>query len=219
MAVRSPLPSRRLGPTPHRKLGRAVLTPAPRKPSGPSCWTGSRSKSWNLAPLTDCCPAGAVHQGAALEARPLKSRDLGEILEESHGTPPDGPGAGPAVRPHNVGAILRTAAAFGVTARWWFRTAMPRPSPGRWPSAASGALDLIPHVEVVNIARTLDELAERGFWRIALAGDGESSLAQAVPDRRCRAGAGIGRRRHPPAWCGNIAKSPLSSRSPRRWKA
>ena len=39
----------------------------------------------------------------------------------------------------------------------------------------------MPYVEVVNIARALDDLAERGFWRIALAGDGEPSLAEAVP--------------------------------------
>ena len=55
------------------------------------------------------------------------------------------------------------------------------PQSGALAKAASGALDIIPYVEVVNIARALDELAEHGFWRIALAGDGEQSLAEAVP--------------------------------------
>jgi 23S rRNA (guanosine2251-2'-O)-methyltransferase len=55
------------------------------------------------------------------------------------------------------------------------------PQSGALAKAASGALDIIPYLEVVNIARALDQLAERGFWRIALAGDGESSLAEAVP--------------------------------------
>ena len=55
------------------------------------------------------------------------------------------------------------------------------PQSGALAKAASGALDMIPYIEVVNIARALDELAERGFWRIALAGDGEQSLPEAVP--------------------------------------
>ena len=55
------------------------------------------------------------------------------------------------------------------------------PQSGALAKAASGALDIIPYVEVVNIARALDELAEHGFWRIALVGDGESNLAEAIP--------------------------------------
>ena len=82
--------------------------------------------------------------------------------------------------PHNVGAILRSAAAFGVTAVIVQDRHAP-PQSGALAKAASGALDLIPYIEVVNIARALDELAERGFWRIALVGDGEQSLAEAIP--------------------------------------
>jgi 23S rRNA (guanosine2251-2'-O)-methyltransferase len=55
------------------------------------------------------------------------------------------------------------------------------PQSGALAKAASGALDLVPYIEVVNIARALDELAERGFWRIALTGDGDQSLPEAVP--------------------------------------
>ena len=51
---------------------------------------------------------------------------------------------------------------------------------GALAKAASGALDAVPYVEVVNIARALDELAELGFWRVALAGDGAQSLKEAV---------------------------------------
>jgi 23S rRNA (guanosine2251-2'-O)-methyltransferase len=55
------------------------------------------------------------------------------------------------------------------------------PQSGALAKAASGALDLVPYVEVVNITRALEKLAEHGFWRIALAGDGEQSLQAAIP--------------------------------------
>ena len=46
--------------------------------------------------------------------------------------------------------------------------------------AASGALDIVPRIAVVNIARALERLGRHGFWRIALAADGDSTLAEAA---------------------------------------
>ena len=125
-------------------------------------------------------PPGAVHQGAALEASPLKSRDLDEVLAESKGSRRVILILDQLSDPHNVGAILRTACAFGVTAVVVQDRHGP-PQSGALAKAASGALDLIPYIEVVNLSRLLDDLATRGFWRIALAGDGETSMAEAVP--------------------------------------
>lgn len=166
---------------PRRKLGRAFLTPRAQESLGEKLLKRVRVETSDPAAIDRLLPPGAVHQGAALEAWPLKSRDLDEILAEA-----------PAGRrvvlvldqlsdPHNVGAILRTAAAFNVTAVVVQDRNAP-PQSGALAKAASGALDLVPYVEVVNIARALDQLAERGFWRIALAGDGTQSLAEAVPD-------------------------------------
>jgi 23S rRNA (guanosine2251-2'-O)-methyltransferase len=166
---------------PRRRLGRACLTPRAVELIGEKLLNRVRVDVMEPGAIDKLLPAGAVHQGAALEAWPLKTRDLDGILAESSG----------ASRrvvlvldqltdPHNVGAILRTAAAFGVIAVVVQDRNAP-PQSGTLAKAASGALDLIPYVEVVNIARTLDLLAEKGFWRIALAGDGEQSIADAVP--------------------------------------
>jgi 23S rRNA (guanosine2251-2'-O)-methyltransferase len=166
---------------PRRKLGRAILTTRAVETLGSKLLDRVRVEVQDPGVIDRLLPPGAVHQGAALEAWPLKSLDLDEILDKPC----------PAGRkvvlvldqlsdPHNVGAILRTAAAFAVTAVIVQSRHAP-PQSGALAKAASGALDLIPYVEVVNIARALDELAERGFWRIALAGDGEQSLSEAVP--------------------------------------
>ena len=165
---------------PRRKLGRAVLTPRAIESLGSRLLTRVQVETSDPAAIDRLLPPGAVHQGAALEAWPLKSPDLDDILAQ--------PAEGRRVvlvldqlsDPHNVGAILRTAAAFGVTAVMVQDRHAP-PQSGALAKAASGALDIIPYIEVVNITRALDQLAERGFWRIALAGDGESSLAEAVP--------------------------------------
>ena len=165
---------------PRRRLGRACLTPRAQETLS-NLTNRVQVETMDPGAIDRLLPPGAVHQGAALEAWPLKSRDLDEILSE----PKD-------VRrivlvldqlsdPHNVGAILRTAAAFNVTAVVVQDRHAP-PQSGALAKAASGALDLIPYVEVVNIARALDDLAKRGFWRIALAGDGDMSLAEATPE-------------------------------------
>ncbi len=106
--------------------------------------------------------------------------------------------------PHNVGAILRSAAAFGVSAVIVQDRHAP-PESGVLAKAASGALDIVPYLAVVNIARALDELAELGFWRVALAGDGQQSLKEAVQRRRCRHRAGLGGRGRCAGWCASVA--------------
>jgi 23S rRNA (guanosine2251-2'-O)-methyltransferase len=166
---------------PRRKLGRAVLSPRAAETLGSKLLARVRVETQDTASIDRLLPPGAVHQGAALEAWPLKSPELDEILDQSR----------PLGRrvvlvldqlsdPHNVGAILRTSAAFGVTAVIVQDRHAP-PQSGALAKSASGALDLVPYVEVVNIARALDELAQHGFWRIALTGDGTESLAGATP--------------------------------------
>jgi len=116
--------------------------------------------------------AEAVHQGLMLEARPLPEADISDIVSNS--------GVVLALDqitdPHNVGAILRTACAFNVDAVIVTERHSPEFS-GVLAKAASGALELVTIVSVVNLARALDDFAARGYARIGLDSDGAESLA------------------------------------------
>jgi 23S rRNA (guanosine2251-2'-O)-methyltransferase len=164
---------------PRRKLHRAVLTARAAESLGAALGR-VRVEPADTDAISRLLPPGAVHQGAALSCDPLPGRDLTDILAE----PAQGRRRVILVLdqlsdPHNVGAILRTAAAFGVSAVVVQDRHAP-PQSGALAKAASGALELVPYVEVVNIARALDQLAEAGFWRVALTGTGHETLAQAT---------------------------------------
>lgn len=113
----------------------------------------------------------AVHQGLYLEADPLPSPDIadiaatGPVLVLDHITDP-----------HNVGAILRTAAGFDVAAV--VTTARHSPeATGALAKAASGALEYVPIVTVQNLARAMAELKERGYLLVGLDSSGGTDLA------------------------------------------
>jgi 23S rRNA (guanosine2251-2'-O)-methyltransferase len=112
-----------------------------------------------------------VHQGLLLEARPLPNLQLDEI------TPRSGIilVLDQITDPHNVGAILRSAAAFSVDAVVTTQRHAPELS-GVLAKAASGGLEHVAMIEVVNLARALEELGELGYLRIGL----ESAAPQAL---------------------------------------
>lgn len=113
----------------------------------------------------------AVHQGLYLEAEPLDGPALDTIGPDALVLALD-----QITDPHNVGAIARSAAAFGVSAL--ITTARHSPSAtGVLAKAASGALEHVPFVVVRNLAEALITLGERGFRRIGLDSEGSVALA------------------------------------------
>ena len=129
--------------------------------------------------LAALLPDGAVHQGVVLETAPLPAVDLASACR---GIAQGVNGARMVVvldqvtDPHNVGAIMRSAAAFSVGAV----VVQDRHSPqgaGALAKAASGALETVPLARVVNIARSLIVLKDLGFWCLGLDPDAPEPLA------------------------------------------
>ena len=124
--------------------------------------------------IVQILPPEAPHQGLALSVGPLPERDPGEL-----GTDPAAASLVLALDqindPRNLGAILRTAAALGVEG-----VILPERRTaelgGACAKAASGALDLVPLVEVVNLGRTLAGLKQRGYWIVGLDAAGPAAL-------------------------------------------
>ncbi|KJC34765.1 23S rRNA (guanosine(2251)-2'-O)-methyltransferase RlmB [Bradyrhizobium sp. LTSP857] len=116
----------------------------------------------------------AVHQGLLAEADPLPSPDIETLAQEGMVLVLD-----QITDPHNVGAILRSAAAFAVKAI--VTTARHSPeATGVLAKAASGALELVPMITVQNLARALNELNDSGFQTVGLDSEGSEDLSDVV---------------------------------------
>jgi 23S rRNA (guanosine2251-2'-O)-methyltransferase len=149
----------------------------------------------------------AVHQGVAIEAAPVPAVSLEELAEARLLVVLD-----QVTDPHNVGAIFRSAAAFGADAVVTTGRHSPVES-GVLAKAASGALDLIAHVEVGNLARALAEIGEHGFTRIGLDADAAATLEDlpAAPKIALVLGAeGKGLRQLTPQTCDALARLPVA---------
>lgn len=153
-------------------------------------------------------PQSAVHQGVAMRPAPLNDADL-EDFEARRG----------AVvlvldqvtDPQNVGAILRSAAAFGVVGLVLQDRHAPKLS-GALAKAAAGAVERVPVARVVNLSRALDELSKLGWRTVGLAGEAEAGLAEALdgsPTVLVMGSEGEGLRRLVAEHCDELAKIPM----------
>lgn len=116
----------------------------------------------------------AVHQGCILEVEPLKAKTLSEISESRLLLVLD-----QVTDPHNVGAIMRSAVAMDAGAL----ITTSRHSPvetGVLAKSASGALDMLDHIEVRNLAEALDELHQLGYQTIGLDSEGPDVLEKSI---------------------------------------
>lgn len=129
--------------------------------------------------LDQWLPDGAVHQGIAVSVDPLPAMDIADLVDLAE------------VRdtavimvldqvtdPHNVGAVVRSAAAFGAIGVVMQDRNAPDET-GTLAKSASGALERLPLVKTINLARALEELKQAGFWIAGMAGEATQTLAEA----------------------------------------
>jgi 23S rRNA (guanosine2251-2'-O)-methyltransferase len=170
----------------HHAVGAALANPERKilrlAQSGASEVPMVEGHDWEQVPpdvLESWLPPRAVHQGLAAKVHPLPDRGIEDVIaaaegqEHAHVMVLD-----QVTDPQNVGAILRSAAAFGALAVV-LTERNAAPESGALAKAASGALEHVPLIRVANLARALDLLKKGGFWIAGLAADGSQTLADA----------------------------------------
>lgn len=121
-------------------------------------------------------PEGAVHQGMALQVNPLETVHIEDLIRGIGETAPTLIAAvDQGTDPRNIGAVLRSAAAFGCEGVIVPDRHAPEAT-SVMAKAASGALETVPLVRVTNLSRALEQLREAGFWTVGLDGEGEDTL-------------------------------------------
>ncbi|MCI5050575.1 MAG: 23S rRNA (guanosine(2251)-2'-O)-methyltransferase RlmB [Rickettsiales bacterium] len=119
-------------------------------------------------------PPGSVHQGIAVLTKPLDQPDLEEVAE-SQGTLMM---LDQVTDPHNVGAILRSAAAFGVKAVIYPKDNAPNES-GTLAKSACGALEMVPLIQVTNLSNSIKTVKKMGYWIAGLDGEAREPIEKA----------------------------------------
>ena len=160
--------------------------------------------------ISSLLPDGAVHQGLALHTRPLPPAMLEDIMDCPRGVllMLDG-----VTDPRNIGAIFRSSAAFGALGIIAQERHMP-PLSGVLAKAATGAIETVNTYGVVNLSRTLEELASAGWFSIGLAGETRATIGQALKgaDKVCLVlgSEGKGLRPNVAKHCDQLARIPIS---------
>jgi 23S rRNA (guanosine2251-2'-O)-methyltransferase len=202
---------------PRRRLRRLLATEAGfERVASPASQRGVRVERVTEDEITRRLPRDAVHQGLLLECEALPQLSLHEAVLD--------PAAGARLvvvldqvtDPHNLGAILRSAAAFGALSVVVQERHSP-PLSGTVAKAASGALDRVAVVEVVNIARALAELKDAGFQVLGFDSDAAYDIGNLdlAGDTALVMGAeGDGLRRLVRETCDRLVRLPTAPRLP-----
>jgi len=168
----------------------------------------------DVADLGRMVPHDAPHQGLVIEADPLEDIWLGDLIERGADNRRPIVVLDSVTDPHNVGAVLRSAAAFDALGIVTQDRNAP-PESGALAKAASGALETVPWVRVVNLSRALEEIAEGGFWRIGLTGEAKATLDEALGDAKSAlvlGAEGEGIRHNVAQHCDLLARLPISAK-------
>jgi len=199
---------------PMRKIKRVLVTKNTREELGDKLFSGVKNVAITEGKkLDDLLPREAVHQGIAVECEPLSQPSLAEWLAENHANQPllllD-----QVTDPHNVGAILRSAAAFDCGAVITLERNAGDES-GTMAKAASGALEIMPLIAVGNLAQTIELLKKAGYWIYGLDGEAKQTIGSVKFDANTAlvlGAEGRGLRRLTAERCDMLVKLPISDK-------
>ncbi len=198
---------------PMRKIKRVLVTEPTRKEMGEAAFAGNRNVTiTDGKKLESLLPPGTVHQGIAIECEPLAQPSLQEWLRAGENKPVVV--LDQVSDPHNVGAILRSAAAFDAGCVIATDRHAPDES-GTMAKAASGALETIPLIGVANLAQALEILKKAGYWTAGLDGEAKQHIADAKLDAKTAlvlGAEGRGLRRLTAERCDFLVKLPMSDK-------
>jgi 23S rRNA (guanosine2251-2'-O)-methyltransferase len=190
----------------------AATAPALEKLGGQAQKRGLKPEILSPAELARLLPEGAVHQGAAVEVLPLDGITLEDYLARG----------GPkrplllldqVTDPHNVGAILRSGAAFEAGAVIAPRDHAPQET-AALAKASSGGIEIVPLIYVTNLSQCMETLKKNGYWCAGLDGEAKQSIHEAKlgPATALVLGAeGAGLRRLTAERCDLLVRLPISS--------
>lgn len=154
-------------------------------------------------------PQGATHQGIAVEVAPLPEKTLEDIMPKSPIIILD-----QITDPHNIGAILRSAAAFGAEGIVIQKDNSPGET-GVIAKSASGALEVVPIIKATNLKREIDLLKKNGYWCVGLDGKADKTLKEIDLSGKVAfifGAEGKGLRRLTVENCDYITKLPISDK-------
>lgn len=196
---------------PMRKIKRVMVTKNTQGEIGEKAFSAIKNlQITDSKKLDDLLPRDAVHQGIAVECEPLAQLALQDWLKAEHNKPvllldqvSD---------PHNVGAILRSAAAFEAGAVIATDRNAPTES-GVMAKAASGALEIMPLITVGNLVQAIEHLKKSGYWIYGLDGEAKQTIAEAKLSGKIAlvlGAEGRGLRRLTAERCDALIKLPIS---------
>jgi 23S rRNA (guanosine2251-2'-O)-methyltransferase len=188
---------------------RLVATPERARALGANLPTTVSLQVVQSAAISEMLPAGAVHQGVALDTPPIEPTALDDLAQPAQGVLIM---LDQVTDPQNVGAVFRTAAALGARGVILQERHAPRLT-GVLAKAAAGAIDRIGHARETNLSRALERLERAGWRAVGLDGEAPGALAEVLdggPTVLVMGSEGEGLRRLVREHCDALAKIPMS---------
>jgi len=194
---------------PDRRIDRLLVTEqaAPSLPATPDADV-VRRETVERKTIDTALPGDVVHQGVAACVHPLPALSLGDLQFDNDALVVV---LDQVQDPRNTGAVLRSAAAFGVTAVVVPDRGSPESS-GVLAKAAAGALETVPILRETNLVRALGGLKDAGFWCIGLDGAGQTAISEIDMNGKTAlvlGGEGRGLRRLTRENCDILARIPM----------